>query len=685
MCEELPVPPKSQDDHQDNTVSRRTYSAKPGDSEERVNPSPPEGGSGNRTDFGAFVSRSVRSSADRFKGVHQDADATGPVEQRGPTPLPRSSSPRRERPSRYWRDSLRESTGEDVPAASPSSRRFAGREDENVRGEPASGGGGDDGNGAWWQGLTASGDGNRSGRSLLALIVVGVLVVLLLVFLLTRLLGGDNQEQVDEPINTPVPTQEIVPGVDAGTTPEVPTPTEASAEEPTETTEIRRGGDNQLGGEDDDGTPGAQVGEDGDVAESPLARECSGQCLIRVQDDNLSQLMEETGNRPSFAGDATAWVVATPEQVSLLDADAEIAFVQDERETLDLYVVTVPEGEDPGLVNGYGEILDESGPYRLVEFDEIPARVTTLADSGYNVTKVAPAPPAERAGNDETVSLSGTSADSLMGQVSSSNITEIIFDLQRSGAPDGSNLGTRYYTYPGNQIAAEYLYRELESYGLRVWYEDFLTPEGILLVNVVAEVPGEDDSSVYAVMSHFDSINNDDPSVAPGADDNSSGMAVSLEIARILANYELEHPVRFVFVNAEEVGILGANVWARTANTQGVAIKGVFNIDSVGAARQGRYLILNSDAGSRWMKELLIETNDTYGLGQVIQSAESSEIVADDNMVRDQGIDAVLIARELYGWTPIHHSIDDVAGIVSIDNVQSMAYLVLLSLVQLVQ
>ncbi|HEV2073682.1 MAG TPA: M28 family metallopeptidase [Thermomicrobiales bacterium] len=679
------MPPKSQDDHQDNTVSRRTYSAKPGDSGENAKPSPSEGGGGDRTDFGAFVSRSVRSSADRFKGVAQDADAGGPTEQQGTTPLPRSS-PRRERPSRYWRDSLRENTGEDVTAAGPSNRRFVGRPGDEGGRVPSAGDGGDDGgNGAWWQGLTGSGAGNGPGRSLLALVIVGVLVLLLLIFLLTRLLGGDDQQQVDEPVNTPVPTQEIVPGVDIGGTPAGPTPTEGSVEEPTETSEIRRGGDNQLGGEDQEGTPGAQVEEDGDVAESPLARECSGQCLIRVQADNLSRLMEETGNRPSFAGDEIAWVVATPEQVSLLDADAEIELVQDERETLDLYVVTVPEGEDPALVNGYGDIIDESGPYRLIEFDEIPARVATLANSGYNVTKVAPAPPTEEDGNDELPPLSDASADSLMGQVSSSNITEIIADLQRSGAPDGSNLGTRYYTYPGNQIAADYLYRQLESYGLKVWYEDFLTPEGILLVNVVAEVPGEDDSSVYAVMSHFDSINNSDPSIAPGADDNSSGMAVNLEIARILANYELEHPVRFIFVNAEEVGILGANVWARTANTEGVEVKGVFNIDSVGAERQGRYMIINSDAGSRWMKNLLIETNDAYGLGQIIQSEESTEIVADDNMVRDQGIDAVMIARELYGWTPIHHSVDDVAGKVSIDNVQSMTYLVLLSLVQLVQ
>jgi hypothetical protein len=271
-----------------------------------------------------------------------------------------------------------------------------------------------------------------------------------------------------------------------------------------------------------------------------------------------------------------------------------------------------------------------------------------------------------------------------MGQVSDPNVRNIITELQASGSNDGTGIGSRYYTSPGNQIAADYLYQQLESYGLRVWYEDFLTPEGILLVNVVAEAPGSDDGAVYAIMAHFDSINVESlPAVAPGADDNGSGMAATLEIARILAQYQLESPVRFVFVNAEEVGIIGSTVWAKQANANNVPIDGVFNVDSVGSDRQGRLIILNSDARSAWMQDILISTNSAYGLGQHIESRQNPQIVADDNMVRNEGIDAVMIAREVYGWSPLHHTGKDVAENVSIDNVLSMTYLVLLSVVEL--
>lgn len=249
--------PKSQDDHQDESVSRRATPVNPDDPGESPNPSRPETG-GDQTDFGAFVSRSVRSSADRFKGGRQGPDARRPSEPQGPTPLPRDSSPRRERPSRYWRDSLREKTGEELTVANPSSRRFLGRpDDEGERSTPSGNGGDNGGDGAWWLRLT--GDGEGPNRPLLGFIIVGVLLMLLLIFLLTRLFGGDDQPQVDELDESPVPTQMIGPGVDIeGTPQEGPSPTEAPAEEPTETPEIRRGGDNQLGGDDEeDGTPRA--------------------------------------------------------------------------------------------------------------------------------------------------------------------------------------------------------------------------------------------------------------------------------------------------------------------------------------------------------------------------------------------------------------------------------------------
>jgi Zn-dependent M28 family amino/carboxypeptidase len=277
-------------------------------------------------------------------------------------------------------------------------------------------------------------------------------------------------------------------------------------------------------------------------------------------------------------------------------------------------------------------------------------------------------------GPEEPIALANVEIGALMDDVSSDNITSSIDDLV--------GFGTRYYTTQHNAEAAEYLYTRLEAYGLRVWYEDFLSWEGYLMVNVVGEVPGEDDSAIYGVMAHFDTISSD-LSNAPGADDNATGISASLEIARILSQYELVHPVQIIFVNVEEVGIVGSNQFAANVAEKGIPLEGVFNLDSVGAHRQYNYMVVNGSSETRWMVELYRRLNDAYGLGQVINAQTNDQIVADDNRLRDHGIDSIMIARELYGQSPYHHTPQDTVDTLRIEGVVSCARLTLLSLAEL--
>jgi len=452
-------------------------------------------------------------------------------------------------------------------------------------------------------------------------------------------------------------------------------PATTGDEAPTPTPAVRRGGDNQRDRQDE-ATPSAY---------GPVSQACPETCLVRVEDaPDAARLFADTGSRPSFQGEGVSWLISTRDQIAFYELEANVELVRESAESLMLYVVGIPAGQDDVVISDYGTVLDEAGPYRLIEVEQVPARVRGLTDAGYAVSKLAPPLPSVRDLHQEQPALANIEIGALMGEVSYDNIAGTVGTLQGIGAGDGASLGTRYYTMAGNQVAAEYLFQELESYGLKVWYEDFLTPEGILLVNVVGEVPGKDTSAVYGVMAHFDTTS-EAPGTAPGADDNATGIAVNLEIARILAGYTLEHPVRIVFVNAEEVGILGSNVWARTAQQENVPVEGVFNVDSVGSDRQGNLLVFNSDARSAWMQDIMIEMNAVYGLGQEIMSRQNPAIVADDNMVREQGIEAVMIARELYGWSPYHHSSRDVMDNVSIDNVMSTTYVVLLSVASLVR
>lgn len=99
-------------------------------------------------------------------------------------------------------------------------------------------------------------------------------------------------------------------------------------------------------------------------------------------------------------------------------------------------------------------------------------------------------------------------------------------------------------------------------------------------------------SQMVIVCCHLDSTANreslgqynrkTDP--APGADDNGSGLAAVLSIAKYLSQFRgnLLHTIRFCFFNAEEVGLKGSLSYAPTMKDKEVPIKAVVNLDMLG-------------------------------------------------------------------------------------------------------
>ena len=79
--------------------------------------------------------------------------------------------------------------------------------------------------------------------------------------------------------------------------------------------------------------------------------------------------------------------------------------------------------------------------------------------------------------------------------------------------------------------------------------------------NVVATKIGSTAPEYHILVGgHYDSIASGGLAgiSAPGADDNASGTAAALEIARLLAGVELDATVEFVLFTAEEIGLLGS-------------------------------------------------------------------------------------------------------------------------------
>ena len=111
-------------------------------------------------------------------------------------------------------------------------------------------------------------------------------------------------------------------------------------------------------------------------------------------------------------------------------------------------------------------------------------------------------------------------------------------------------------------------------------------PEDTWIVNVVAIQRGTKYPNRYIIMSgDIDSratIGSDASSDAPGANDNASGMAGTIEAARVLSKYTFESSIVYVGLSGEEQGLLGGRILAESAKSEGWNIVGILNNDMIG-------------------------------------------------------------------------------------------------------
>ncbi|WP_418602745.1 M28 family peptidase [Hwangdonia sp.] len=129
---------------------------------------------------------------------------------------------------------------------------------------------------------------------------------------------------------------------------------------------------------------------------------------------------------------------------------------------------------------------------------------------------------------------------------------------------------------------------------LEVFYQkDFVTKKGnrrvphdAWVVNVVAIQKGTTYPNRYVIMSgDIDSRASDTMDFttdAPGANDNASGMAGTIEAARVLSHYKFENSIVYVGLSGEEQGLFGGAGLAKYAKEKGWDIIGVLNNDMIG-------------------------------------------------------------------------------------------------------
>lgn len=181
-----------------------------------------------------------------------------------------------------------------------------------------------------------------------------------------------------------------------------------------------------------------------------------------------------------------------------------------------------------------------------------------------------------------------------MAILSASLFSQVSTDHLKATLQELTTYPTRNTSSPGLTKAAEWVASEFRKIpGLQVEIMEYdvkkgrRVPEDKTVVQVVATLPGETDRRVL-VGGHLDTINlGGDPltAIAPGINDDGSGVALTLECARVLAQKKWHNTLVFVAFSGEEQGLFGSTALAERAKKENWEVDAVLSNDTVGSSR----------------------------------------------------------------------------------------------------
>jgi glutaminyl-peptide cyclotransferase len=240
------------------------------------------------------------------------------------------------------------------------------------------------------------------------------------------------------------------------------------------------------------------------------------------------------------------------------------------------------------------------------------------------------------------------------------------------------------YRIPGTQDhldCRDWLAAKLESFGAKVYVQefkaDFLGKKNVPSFNIIGEIKPEARTRVI-IAAHWDTrlIAEKDPDESKrekpimGADDGASGVAVALEIARLLSVQPTEIGVDIIFFDAEDQGdngdgwCLGSRHWSSKPHRSGYKAKYGILLDMVGAkgAKFGHEAISKYFAPDLLYKIWTLAGN--MGYGDYFTSTPTGEIIDDHYYVNSIAkIPMVnIINRPLktdHGFGHYHHTHED--------------------------
>ena len=213
--------------------------------------------------------------------------------------------------------------------------------------------------------------------------------------------------------------------------------------------------------------------------------------------------------------------------------------------------------------------------------------------------------------------------------------------------------------------AAAYIVKQFEEIGIQPyfeegWYQTF-EKAGTTYKNVVGILPGNDPvmKDEYIIIgAHYDHLGVRNDEIYNGADDNASGIATIIEMARILKSQQgdLKRSVIVVAFDAEEIGLWGSDYLSKNLDLSKVKL--MMSIDMVGWLEQGKTLRLQGAATIKDGKRLLREEAEKMHIDIKPKDFETSILGATDTQgFAKRGVATLYVTTGLK--SPYHKPEDD--------------------------
>jgi len=354
---------------------------------------------------------------------------------------------------------------------------------------------------------------------------------------------------------------------------------------------------------------------------------------------------------------------ATPDKLSALEATV---LDSDMRGGSYYLAYLMPNQSRPDW-NAYGRLLLDDGVQALLRIS--PQDAERLAQTGVELRALTLDPKPLRPAVVEEEFPPVTDPDPLiqamMDQIDSVAVTAYTGDLsgewpvEIGGEP--YTIVTRH-TDSGEPVqkATQFVGEHLDALGLEMEYHvwDPGRPP-----NVIGELTGEiNPDQIFIICAHVDDM----PSgpVAPGADDNASGSVAVLLAADVLTQYQWGSTLRFALWTGEEQGLLGSQVYAQRAASNGENIVGVLNLDMIAWNTTGSSpnVDLHADLdlpATLELANLFADVVEVYDLDLVPQIVPNGIGASDHASFWNYNYTAILGIEDLDDFNPYYHTTND--------------------------